>query len=245
MVKSSTSSTLEELLKLSNDRVLNSEARGTLFKKLALSGMDAKSVNKMLSDAQKAFAKARQEYTDANSQLAGLQARVDAAQSEMSAARKAMVDINHAAQTMHLTGAEGLKQEKGGDYSYIVDGDRMYADTSDFENINLVPWKEYLASKKESDDENDDEDSEISDDEYSESIDSEDIIDEINDDIGLPEDNESEELVEELDQTFEDEGSANDSSYVWDTNYSNPFAYTEAGTVEKSLITKIAKKKFR
>ncbi len=235
---------LKELEKFANDRVLDSEARTVLFKKLAFSGIDRKSVNKMLSDSQKAYAKARAEYNEANSQLSSLQERADKAQAEMASARKSMLEINHAAQTMDLVGAEGLKQEKGGEYSYVVDGDRHYADTSDFENIKLTPWKEYLASKNESDDGSGDSDSEESEEVL---VSSDDVFNELNSKI--EEKIESEEgIVEEAvdpdeEEDFEDEGDTNDSSYASDFSYA-PYAWA-ASNVEKSIITKVAKKKFR
>ena len=236
-------STLEELEKFANDRVLNAEARGVLFKKLAASGMDRKTVNKMLSDAQKAFSKARQRYTDSNSRLEGLQQEVDSAQQEMSAARSTMMEIHRASQTMDLTGAEGLRQEKGGEYSYIIEGDRHHADTSDFENIKLTPWKEYSASKKS--EENDDV--------------SIDLVDEINmsltsEDVAEPSDDEEkdrEEVSERDSVYFEDDVETGDSE---EDRFSSekdapptfdPFAFEAASSVEKSIITKVAKKKFR
>lgn len=127
-----------------SERVQNSEMRQDLFLKLAAPKMDRRSVDNEIKNSRKHYQKALTEYNDASSQLAALQKRVDKSQGDMNAARDRMVTFNNVAQTMDLIGATEAKPEKDGDYSYIVDGDRMYADTSDFSAIRLVPWKERM-----------------------------------------------------------------------------------------------------
>lgn len=131
----------KEFLRLANDRLLDSEARGELFSKLAGGKMDRNFVAREGKKARKAYEKSRKMHGDFSSQLAALQGKVDSSLNDMNAARDAMIDFNKILQVMDLVGATEAKKEKSGDCSYVVDGQRMHADTSNYSDIKLVPWK--------------------------------------------------------------------------------------------------------
>jgi len=132
----------KEFLRLANDRLLDSEARTDLFSKLAGGKMDRNFVAREGKKARKAYEKSRKMHGDFSSQLAALQGKVDSSLNDMNAARDAMIDFNKILQVMDLIGATEAKKEKSGDCSYVVDGNRMYADTSNYSDIKLMPWKD-------------------------------------------------------------------------------------------------------
>ena len=156
----------KEFLRLANDRLLDSEARGELFSKLAGGKMDRNFVAIEGKKARKAYEKSRKMHGDFSSQLAALQGKVESSLNDMNAARDAMIDFNKILQVMDLVGATEAKKEKSGDCSYVVDGQRMHADTSNYSDIKLIPWKNRpvddinRAEDYEDEDEDEDEDSE-------------------------------------------------------------------------------------
>ena len=146
----------EEILKLTNERLVLSEDRKSEFSKIGAGRMDRNFVSKEQARARKSHEKARKMYTDLSSHLSSLQSQVSQAESDMNSAKDSMIDLNKILQIMDLTGATDAKKEKDGDCSYTVDGQKMYADTSDFMNIKLLPWKDKESMNSEnSEDSND------------------------------------------------------------------------------------------
>lgn len=249
---------MRELEKMQDETRTNSEARKVLFSKIAASGMDRKTVTKEITRAQKAFAKARKEFDEASAGLNALQDRVNRATEAMNAAKSYMLTINQAAQTMDLTGAEGLRQEKDG-FSYILNGNRMFADVSNAEDPQLIPWKEkdsFLAKDSESDLEDSEEDIPVQDalDELNQMLagDFSEIKSSDDDDEDLS-DKESQGLVFTPSEWAAENKKQLDSIEEIDDDFGPIFdPYKEPSSelgsfnsVESSVITKVAKKKFR
>lgn len=169
----------EQFKLLLNDRVLTSSYRSSLFTKLAGPNSERKNLENELKKIRNIYNKARQEYNSYKSQFSILENNMANAENKMLDARNRMVQLNNILQIMDLTGAEKVKEEKDGDYSYVIDGKRYHVDSSDVNDLQVTPWKEFVKNKK-----NDDH--------------SENVIDEINDSLSDYEVTEEDEDLESL-----------------------------------------------
>lgn len=84
---------------------------------------------------QNAYKKSLNDYNEAERML-------ESAREGMNEARKKILDITKFIQTMDLTGAEGVNQ-RGDSVNYIMDGKEYHIDTTNVNNPQYIPWKEY------------------------------------------------------------------------------------------------------
>lgn len=216
---------LKEFEKLADSTIIESENRNELFNKLAFSNLDRKGLNKELATAQKAHSKAKEEFSNASSQLAALNARVERAKAELEASTNKIVQLNELSKNFDLSGAQGVSLV-GDEVAYIINGRRVHVDSSDINDIKINPWREYISSKKgpESFDTNEAAIDDMAPEYQAKSF--EDF---------LASDDSLKEMVADEDESFEDEN-LGDGDNIFNFNFN-----TEA-SVESRIITKIAKK---
>ncbi len=115
------------------------------------SGKDRKSVDKDLGSVRKQFQKSKDAYESAKKDFETAQSKLEKAELQMKELKEKLVDLNDCVRVMDLTGAEGYKDRKG-QKSYKINGKDYFVDASDVNDVQTVPWREYVKSLQEGDD---------------------------------------------------------------------------------------------
>lgn len=137
-------------LKTRNQELLHKLSEGKeSIEKLAYSTMDRKSINKQISKIQKELSKARQDYIKSSNEMKSLEAKMNASKKMLEELTKEFLTINDIGTKLDLSGADSASQH-GDDLIFMIGGKRMHVDTSDVNDIKIIPWREYTRSRRDS-----------------------------------------------------------------------------------------------
>lgn len=111
---------------------------------LAFASTNRKQIEKELSAVRNQFLKLKTLVDDAEAEFEAAKSKVDNNKGELSSLKEKLIELTDIIKTMDLTGAEATKERKG-NRSYKIRGKDYHVDTSDINNVQVTPWREYVA----------------------------------------------------------------------------------------------------
>lgn len=116
---------------------------------------ERKDVQKALDGSRAEYIRLKQEYEQANRELAKLQQEVDMLQSQMNKAREEVLSNSDRLQTMDLSGANACKDRKDMT-TYIIDGKEHVVNKGDSPlDMEIMTLREFMSKQKEGDEDSD------------------------------------------------------------------------------------------
>ena len=111
--------------------------------------VDRKALQKQLEAARSQFVSSREQYEQANQQLAEMQKRVDAFQTQMNEARQNVLTLSERLQTMDLTGANAYR-DRNSVTTYYIGGKEHAVERGESPlDIRTIPYSDFKRKQKE------------------------------------------------------------------------------------------------